>query len=464
MTAKSGSDATQQTTEVDLSSEKRFPSPFELPAPEGAEGWQELYPYYYLFSSERRDMEDGKFWFFDGMHNPEPLYPFDTIMTENWWVAASQMASRVWPIPVAMGIDQRLVNGYIYISPNGVTDAEKIAERNVHFTRRAGHYFENWDEIYGEWEEKARDCIARIKEIEFRPLPELDPEENVFSHRGVYSSHDLLSTYNRLIENMLEMGSYHFEMLNLGYGAYLTFREFCQQAFPGMTDRTLTQMVCGIDNLLMRPDDELRKLAALAVEMKLADIVLGHDDPDEMLAAMAEAATNEFGGVNILVNNAGIAIRKAPQDYTLEEWEQVVDTNLTGTFLCARQVYPLMKDAGGGKIINIGSMTSIFGSDWVAAYSSSKGGVVQLTKSLALSWAADNIQVNSILPGWIHTDLTNPIRSDNPERYASITARIPHGRWGEPDEMRGCAIFLASAASDYVTGTAIPVDGGYAAF
>ena len=289
MTAKSGSDATQQTTEVDLSSEKRFPSPFELPAPEGAEGWQELYPYYYLFSSERRDMEDGKFWFFDGMHNPEPLYPFDTIMTENWWVAASQMASRVWPIPVAMGIDQRLVNGYIYISPNGVTDAEKIAERNVHFTRRAGHYFENWDEIYGEWEEKARDCIARIKEIEFRPLPELDPEENVFSHRGVYSSHDLLSTYNRLIENMLEMGSYHFEMLNLGYGAYLTFREFCQQAFPGMTDRTLTQMVCGIDNLLMRPDDELRKLAALAVEMKLADIVLGHDDPDEMLAAMAEA-------------------------------------------------------------------------------------------------------------------------------------------------------------------------------
>ncbi|MDP7102229.1 MAG: glucose 1-dehydrogenase [SAR202 cluster bacterium] len=204
--------------------------------------------------------------------------------------------------------------------------------------------------------------------------------------------------------------------------------------------------------------DDIRELGAKAIGTAT-------DVTDEAsVAAMAEAATNEFGGVNILVNNAGIAIRKAPQDYTLEEWEQVVDTNLTGTFLCARQVYPLMKDAGGGKIINIGSMTSIFGSDWVAAYSSSKGGVVQLTKSLALSWAADNIQVNSILPGWIHTDLTNPIRSDNPERYASITARIPHGRWGEPDEMRGCAIFLASAASDYVTGTAIPVDGGYAAF
>lgn len=280
MTNMSGSDG---------ASNKRFPSPFELPTPDGAEGWEELYPYYYLLSDERREMEEGKFWFFDGMHNPEPLYPFDTIMTENWWVAASQMASRVWPIPVAMGIDQRLVNGYIYVSPNGVTDPEKIAERNEHFTRRAGHYFENWDEIYANWKKKAEDCIGRLNEITFNPLPDKEPEENVFGHRGVYSSHDLLSAYNRLIENMLEMGSYHFEMLNLGYGAYLTFREFCQQAFPGITDKTLTQMVCGIDNLLLRPDDEVRKLAALAVDRNLAGIVLEHEDPDAMLAAMAEA-------------------------------------------------------------------------------------------------------------------------------------------------------------------------------
>ncbi|HAL47306.1 MAG: glucose 1-dehydrogenase [SAR202 cluster bacterium] len=204
--------------------------------------------------------------------------------------------------------------------------------------------------------------------------------------------------------------------------------------------------------------EDIRELGAHAIGVE-TDVT-----SEESVAAMTEAATSEFGSVDILVNNAGIALRKAPQDYTLEEWNQVVDINLTGTFLCARQVYPLMKNAGGGKIINIGSMTSIFGSDWVASYSSSKGGVVQLTKSLALSWAKDNIQVNSILPGWIHTDLTTPIRSDNPERYASITARIPHGRWAEPDEMGGCAVFLASAASDYVTGTAIPVDGGYAAF
>jgi 2-deoxy-D-gluconate 3-dehydrogenase len=174
--------------------------------------------------------------------------------------------------------------------------------------------------------------------------------------------------------------------------------------------------------------------------------------------SMVEASVETFGRVDILVNNAGINIRKAPQDYTLEEWQQVLNTNLTGVFLCARAVYPYMCQAGGGKIINIGSMTSIFGSSVSPAYAATKGGVVQFTKSLAVFWAKDNIQVNVILPGWIHTDLT---ASASPERYSSITVRIPHGRWGEPDELAGAAVFLASRASDYVTGIALPVDGGY---
>ena len=185
---------------------------------------------------------------------------------------------------------------------------------------------------------------------------------------------------------------------------------------------------------------------------------------ENSVAEGVSAAVSEFGSIDILVNNAGIGIRKPPQDYSLEEWQQVVGINLDGTFLCSREVYPHMKSAGGGKIINIGSMTSVFGSDWVAAYSASKGGVVQLTKSLAVAWAADNIQVNAILPGWIHTDLTEPIRNQFTERYEYIRSRIPHGRWGEPDEMGGAAVFLASAASDYVTGVSLPVDGGYTSF
>lgn len=187
---------------------------------------------------------------------------------------------------------------------------------------------------------------------------------------------------------------------------------------------------------------------------------------EEEVFAMVNMAIDEFGKLDILVNNAGIGIRKAPQDYTLNDWNLIVDINLTGTFLPCREAYPHMAAAGGGKIINIGSMTSIFGHDLVMPYSASKGGVVQLTKSLATAWAKDNIQVNSILPGWIETDLTEPLRTEESfrERFELISARIPHGRWGTPDDMAGTAVFLAAPASDYVTGVSIPVDGGYVAF
>ena len=181
----------------------------------------------------------------------------------------------------------------------------------------------------------------------------------------------------------------------------------------------------------------------------------------ESVASMVASALNGYGRVDVLVNNAGINVRKSPQDYSPQEWDTIVDTNLKGTFLCAREVYPHMAASGGGKIINIGSMFSLFGSRVVAAYSASKGGVVQLTKSLAVAWAVDNIQVNAILPGWINTDLTAPIETEDPERHRSISSRIPRGRWGEPEDLGGAAVFLASRASDYVTGVSLPVDGGY---
>ena len=212
-----------------------------------------------------------------------------------------------------------------------------------------------------------------------------------------------------------------------------------------------------------KTDDAVRQIEALGVK---AVGVTANVQREGEVADMVGAAVDAFGGVDILVNNAGIGIRKAPQDYTLDDWNLIMDINLTGTFLPCREAYPHMASAGGGKIINIGSMTSIFGHDLVMPYSASKGGVVQLTKSLATAWAKDNIQVNSILPGWIETDLTEPLRTEEGfrERYELISARIPHGRWGTPDDMAGTAVFLASAASDYVTGVAIPVDGGYVAF
>jgi 2-deoxy-D-gluconate 3-dehydrogenase len=177
--------------------------------------------------------------------------------------------------------------------------------------------------------------------------------------------------------------------------------------------------------------------------------------------ALVAAALAQFGRLDILVNNAGTNIRKQPQDYTLEEWKAVLDTNLTSAFLCSQAAYPAMRKAGGGKIINIGSMLSIFGTSFAGPYGASKGGMVQLTKSLACAWAKDKIQVNAVLPGWIDTELTRAARMEVAGLHERVLARTPAGRWGDPADFAGIAVFLASSASDFVTGTAIPVDGGY---
>ena len=177
--------------------------------------------------------------------------------------------------------------------------------------------------------------------------------------------------------------------------------------------------------------------------------------------ALIEAASGRFGRLDILVNNAGTNIRKQPQDYTLEEWQSVLNTNLTSAFLCSQAAYPAMQKSGGGKIINIGSMLSIFGAAFAGPYGASKGGIVQLSKSLACAWAKDNIQVNAVLPGWIDTELTRAARKDIPGLHERVLARTPAGRWGDPGDFAGIAVFLASSAADFVTGAAIPVDGGY---
>lgn len=178
--------------------------------------------------------------------------------------------------------------------------------------------------------------------------------------------------------------------------------------------------------------------------------------------AIAQAVREHYGRLDILINNAGVNIRKAPQDYSLQEWTTVMDTNLTSAFLCSRAAYPALVASGGGKIINTGSMTSIFGASFAAPYSASKGGIVQLSKALATAWARDNIQVNAILPGWIDTDLTRQARKDVAGLHERVLTRTPAGRWGEPADFEGIAVFLSSRASDFITGAAIPVDGGYA--
>lgn len=192
---------------------------------------------------------------------------------------------------------------------------------------------------------------------------------------------------------------------------------------------------------------------ARAIEVDVAD--------EKSVHSLVDQAVNEFGRVDILVNNAGIAIRKQPETYTLDEWRQVIDTNLTSAFLCSKAAYPHMVKAGGGKIINIGSILSIFGIPVAVPYGATKGGIVQMARSFATAWAKDNIQVNTILPGWIDTELTETARVQIEGLNDRVLARTPAKRWGSPNDFAGIAVFLSSTASDFVTGTAIPIDGGY---
>jgi 2-dehydro-3-deoxy-D-gluconate 5-dehydrogenase len=200
---------------------------------------------------------------------------------------------------------------------------------------------------------------------------------------------------------------------------------------------------------------------ALRSQDHLADAIEADVTGESDVAELFQEVMLRHGRLDILVNNAGTTVRKPAHQLSLDEWNQVMDTNLTSAFLCSRAAHALMKEGGGGKIINIGSMLSIFGAPYAAAYGASKGGIVQFTRSIATAWAPDNIQANAVLPGWIDTELTRGAREQVTGLNERVLARTPAGRWGLPSDLAGIAVFLASSASDFITGTAIPVDGGY---
>ena len=211
-----------------------------------------------------------------------------------------------------------------------------------------------------------------------------------------------------------------------------------------------------------RNAEKSKAAAADLAKLGVKTAVLEVDVKDEASCRkMVADCVRQMGRVDVLVNNAGINIRKRPETYSLAEWREVLSINLDGAFICSHAVHPHMHKQGGGKIINIGSMMSIFGAPFAAPYAASKGGIVQMTKALATAWAVDNIQVNAILPGWIDTELTKSARQQVEGLHENVLRRTPAKRWGEPSDFSGIAIFLGSKASDFVTGTAIPVDGGF---
>jgi len=202
-------------------------------------------------------------------------------------------------------------------------------------------------------------------------------------------------------------------------------------------------------------------VAALAAAGAKAIAVPTDIRKPEECKALVERAVAEFGRVDILVNNSGINYRKQAQEFTLEDWHDVIDTNLTAPFVLSREVYPHFLRQGGGKIVNIGSIASFMANPFGVAYSPAKGGIVQLSRALAVAWGKDNIQSNAILPGWIDTPMSVKSRAAVAGLEAAVLARTPAGRWGVPDDFAGAAVYLASAASNFVNGAVLVIDGGY---
>ena len=263
----------------------RFSSPFEVSTPEGAEGWQELYTYSSLFCEERRDYEDGGFWFHDGVHWPEALTPWDSGLAELALASLGQYNTRHFQVPPAYGVDFRILNGYLYLSPVPAPE-EEIESRVPVFMERAGFYFQNWNDLYDKWLVKIRDLVQQMTELEFKPLPVLEDLEVITSGAGRGSGDALLSGYHRLLDHAVTLWQYHFEFLNLGYAAYLDFFGFCKTAFPSIPDLAIAKMVAGVDVDLFRPDDELKKLARLAVSSGIEDRFSAGSSPDVVWAKL----------------------------------------------------------------------------------------------------------------------------------------------------------------------------------
>ncbi len=261
---------------------KGFPLPSSLKVVPGTERAQASYPYYMQFSKE----DDERFWFYNSMHFPEPMCVFDMITAEAAYCALGSANTRIHCLPTTLGIDYRIINGRVYIGGNAVTDPSEIARRTGEFQRRAFYYYENWERLFAQWKDKMMALIRSAQALLKPDLPEFEPLEHVHAGRGVASNHYILETYQKTIEGYFRMWHHHFEFLLLGYGAYLTFFDFCKKAFPEISDQTVARMVAGIEAEIFRPDDELRRLAKCAIDLGVEGEFREGTSPDEIIKSL----------------------------------------------------------------------------------------------------------------------------------------------------------------------------------
>ncbi|HKI48039.1 MAG TPA: PEP-utilizing enzyme [Desulfobacteria bacterium] len=248
----------------------RFPDPHEYQVPEELEGWEEMYPSHHLFSKERSDWEKQQFWYQDKIHAPDPVPPLDLLFQEAWQIALSQYTTRVFCIPPAQGIAQRMVGCYLYICAIAPPPDEVIGKKAAHFEKRVFYVFDHYDELWDKWLTKFKVLGEEMKGLEIpSEMPEFVPEDQVLpAPTGCYVSYDLIESFDRMVHMMFKGWQYHFEMLNLTYLAYLMFGDVARKLFPGISESTIGKMVAGAYVSMFRPEEELCRLSRLAVSLR----------------------------------------------------------------------------------------------------------------------------------------------------------------------------------------------------
>jgi pyruvate,water dikinase len=265
-----------------------FPLPSQLEDVPGAEGWRSMYQYFTRFQPE----DDNRFWFHNAMHFPEPVPAFDSITSEVPYTAIGANTARLFVFPTTMGIEHRIVNGRVYITAIPITDPAEIEQRLATFQERAGYYYGNWDSLYEGWKTRVAGLISEIESIRVPDLPAIEDADIVFNNVGIAQNHYVRENFHRCIDLFSKAWHHHTEMLMLGYGAYVVFFEFCKKAFPEIPDQMVARMCAGIEVIMYRPDDELKRLARLAVEYQLDDLLAEGCKADDVLAAMRERGEN----------------------------------------------------------------------------------------------------------------------------------------------------------------------------
>ena len=265
----------------------RFPDPHDFKVPSELEGWEEMYPSHHLFSGDRSDWEKAQFWYQDKIHAPEPVPPLDLIFQEAWQIALSQYTTRVFCIPPAQGIAQRMVGCYMYICAIAPPPEEIIGEKAGHFEKRVFYVFEHYDELWDKWLNKFRTLGDEMAAVQIpQELPKYVADDEVLpAPTGCYVSYDLIESFDILVNQMFKGWQYHFEMLNLTYLAYLMFADVARKLFPGISESAIGKMVAGAYVSMFRPEEELCRLARLAASMREVSNVLKSDTSAEQKAA-----------------------------------------------------------------------------------------------------------------------------------------------------------------------------------